>query len=120
MEIYTNMRISFNNAEEAKETETIIKDYVLNHIPMIRGESRDSFVNDIHTIEELVVVEDTRVLWACDFKGIMDNIAFLLKTLEISFDLHSWQVSCNCGYEAEVDAHLYKNGSFRLSYKERQ
>ncbi len=120
MEIYTNMRINFNDEEAAKKAEPIIKDYVMKEAKMAYEEWRSDFAEEIKVNGCQVIAEDVMVFIDEDFKEVMEGIAYRLWKEDLPFNLYSWLVSCNCGYEAEVDARLYKNGSFRTTYKVRQ
>ena len=120
MEIYTNMRINFNDEDAAKKAEPIIKDYVMKEAKMAYEEWRPEFAEEIKVNGCQVIAEDVMCFIAEDFKEVMEGIANRLWRENLPFTLYTWLESCNCGYEAEVSARLYKNGSFRIAYKVRQ
>lgn len=107
MEAYTNIKIEMENneiavkaAEEAKAA--IMKD------PLYKKDEHNvsRFINDIKVSEETIVADNSCSLDSWEYYNLIPLLLKAIATMnEVeSYDVKSHYTSCNCGYEADINA----------------
>lgn len=103
MEAYTNITITMETKEQAVKAAAIMKGLATTK------DSEDAniatFIEDITLKGNQIIVEESCSIHSGTFEELPAEIFKALAVItEGDFTAHAWHYSCNCGYQASVDA----------------
>ena len=107
MEAYTNIKIEMENNEIAVKATEKAKAKIMKDKLYKKDEHNVSrFINDIKVSEETIVVNNSCSLDSWEYCNLIPLLLKAIATMKEveSYDAKSNYFSCNCGYEANIDA----------------
>lgn len=115
MEAYTSMKLNVKGNANTKEIAELIKNTFMNKAEdAIDEKNFSNFYNHMKIKKNQIVVEDSYALASWEFEYLKDALVAVAKETDCEFGFDANHYSCNCGYEAYIEAE-YKDGV--LTYK---
>ena len=116
----TDFIIKMNNNEDAIKAAAIMERIASNRAPETPNEM-SRFIEGIVIDGNNVKVEDNYSLMSCTFCELIPQIMMEIARYNFgAITMEAWYCSYNCGYEAEFSGRVFKNGKFRMSFKEHE
>ena len=104
METYTNLKMTMENKAQAAEAAKIIAELASRRTPESPNELKN-FLACIEVKRNKVIVDDSCSLHETTFLELIpEAIKACAHLTSKKFELIAWYYSCNCGYEASIEA----------------
>ena len=112
----TSFYANMNSENDATRVASIVKRMAANRTPDYPTEI-ERFVAGIEIDGNTLKIENSYSLMCCTFCEWIPQIMMEIAMWDFgAFTMEAWHESESCGYEAQCNGRVFKNGKFRMSF----